>query len=388
MKNKLLYIFVCCFCFIGCTDETKVQSVSLEPNELTLKIGETYQIEMIINPISAIIYNPVAWRSSDPNVAQVDSKGNVTAIYAGECIITCKTKHHEDYCRVTVVAPKYEVTFTNCVVFDEGVKSETNQRNLILRLYDENLNIDSTGAISGNGLFLNINLYAPNDSEKLPIGIYQTSDTIKDFTIQPGKLLHEGSSYYATGSYLGQYTDNGLSALFLTEGKITVENNGNYSIICSFIGNQTEKVDATFNGSIDIYDTSHENKITTIEYTDSKQEPIEIENEPTLNHVKITLSNNDTTLIFIARTPKSIITLPTGNYYLSTNIRAYTLIENECFIETSDKKTAIVEATMQVKENEYYGTFTDINGNKYSIRKQENIKKTTNKIFCLLKDYL
>ena len=119
MKNKLLYILVCIFCFIGCTDETKVQSVRLEPTELTLNIGETYQIEMIINPISAIIYNPVAWRSSDPNVAQVDSKGNVTAIYAGECIITCKTKHHEDYCRVTVVAPKYEVTFTNCVVFDE-----------------------------------------------------------------------------------------------------------------------------------------------------------------------------------------------------------------------------------------------------------------------------
>ena len=73
--------------------------------------------------------------------------------------------------------------------------------------------------------------------------------------------------------------------------------------------------------------------------------------------------------------------MPTGNYYLSTDIRAYTLIENECFIETSDKKTAIVEATMQVKENEYYGTFRDVNGNKYSIRKQENIKKQRIKSF-------
>ena len=106
MKNKLLYIAILGLCFVGCSDETKVQSVRLEPTELTLNIGETRQIEMLIEPISAIIYNPVAWKTSNPNVAQVDNKGNITAVYAGECLITCKTKHHEAYCHVTVVAPK------------------------------------------------------------------------------------------------------------------------------------------------------------------------------------------------------------------------------------------------------------------------------------------
>ena len=224
MKNKLLYIAILGLCFVGCTDETKVQSVHLNPTELILNIGDTRQIEMIIDPISAIIYNPTSWQSSDPNVAQVDANGNVTAIYAGECIITGKTKHHEDYCHVTVVAPEYDLTFTNGIVFDEGIKPETNQRNLILRLYDDNLTIDSTGAMSGNGLFLNINLYAPTKSEQLPIGEYLTSDSINDYTIMPGALRQEGNAYYATGSYLGQYTDNGLSALFFTEGEITIEN--------------------------------------------------------------------------------------------------------------------------------------------------------------------
>ena len=218
MKNKLLYIAILGLCFVGCSDETKVQSVRLEPTELTLNIGETRQIEMLIEPISAIIYNPVAWKTSNPNVAQVDNKGNITAVYAGECLITCKTKHHEAYCQVTVVAPKYNITFTNGIVFDEGIKPDIVQRNLILRLYDDNLTIDSTGAMSGNGLFLNINLYVPSNSEQLPIGEYHTSDTINDYTIMPGALRQEGNAYYATGSYLGQYTDNGLSALFLTEG--------------------------------------------------------------------------------------------------------------------------------------------------------------------------
>ena len=388
MHKKLLYIIlILSFCLIGCTDETKVQSVRLNPTELTLKIGDTYQIEMLISPISAIIYNPVSWRSSNPNVAQVDNKGNVTAIYAGECIITGKTKHHEDYCHITVVAPEYNFTFTNGIMFDEGIDQEINQRNLILRLYDENITIDSTGAMAGNGLFLNINLYAPADSEELPTGTYKTSDTINDYTILPGALRQEGNAYYATGSYLGQYTDNGLSAIFLTEGEITVENNGNYAIVCSFTGTQTEKIDATFEGSIEIYDTSKENQITTIKYTEVITEPIEIAEEPTLNHIKITLVGNDTTVTFVARTPKSVNTLPNGNYYLNNNMIAYTLVKGKCTISTNEGSEAITSATLQVSESNLQATFTDAKGEKYQIRHIKN-SENIRKIACLLKDYL
>ncbi len=385
MHKKLLYTLIYIFCLIGCTDETKVQSVRLNPTELTLSIGETRQIEMIINPISSIIYNPVSWRSSDPNVAQVDANGNVTAVYAGECIIIGKTKHHEDYCHITVVAPKYNITFANGIMFDEGIKLETNQRNLILRLYDDNITIDSTGSIAGNGLFLNINLYAPADSEKLPIGKYKTSDTINDFTISPGALQQEGSSYYATGSYLGQYTDNGLSALFLTEGEIIVENNGNYSIICSFTGTQAESIDATFKGTVDTYDTSHENQTTLIEYTDVITESIELAEESTLNHMKISLFGHDTTVTFIARTPKSINTLPNGNYYLNDNTIAYTLVAGQCAISTKENTSEIVSATLQVSETNLQAIFTDNNGGKYQIQptpKSKNIRKQLLKSFA------
>ena len=385
MFKKLLYTLICTFSLIGCTDETKVQSVHLNPTELTLNIGDTRQIEMLINPISSIIYNPVAWHSSNPNVAQVDNKGNVTAIYVGECIITGKTKHHEDYCHVTVVAPKYKLSFTNGIMFDDGIKPETNQRNLILRLYDDNLTIDSTGAMSGNGTFLNINLYAPANSEQLPIGEYHISDTINDFTITPGTLHQEGNAYYATGSYLGQYTDNGLSALFLTEGNIAVENNSSYSITCSFIGSKNEIVDATFNGSIDIYDTSYENKTTTIEYTNATTESVEIVEEQTLNHIKIALTNNDTTVTFIARTPKSITTLPLGNYYLNNNTIAYTLVDGQCTISNKETSSNITNATLQISETKFQAKFTDDKGTQYQLRpaqKNENIRKQILKSFA------
>jgi hypothetical protein len=235
--------------------------------------------------------------------------------------------------------------------------------------------------MSGNGLFLNINLYAPTESEQLPIGEYLTSDSIKDFTIMPGALRQEGNAYYATGSYLGQYTDNGLSVIFLTEGNIIIENNGNYTITCSFIGSQTEVINATFNGTINTYDTSEENQVTTIEYSDSANEIIEIEEEPTLNHIKITLSHNDTIITFVARTPKSITSLPFGSYYLSDNVIAYTLVPNRCQMLIADKTTTITTASLQIEESEYYGSFTDSEGNKYLVKKQDNIRKQQIKSF-------
>jgi hypothetical protein len=197
MKTKLYFLLFGFLCLLSCSDETKVQSVALDPTEMTLEIGESRQIEMIISPISAIIYNPTSWKSSNPNVAQVDNKGNVTAVYAGECIITGKTKYHEAYCKVTVVAPEYNLNFTNAILFDEGIVSATDKRNLVLRLYDEGLTIDSTGTMYGNGLFLNINLYASADTDGLPLGEYNVADSIGNFAILPGALKQEGNAYYA-----------------------------------------------------------------------------------------------------------------------------------------------------------------------------------------------
>lgn len=384
MKNKLLYTIACILCLMGCSDETKVQSIRLNPTELTMNIGETRQIEMLIEPISAIIYNPVAWRTSDPNVAQVDNKGNITAVYAGECLITCKTKHHEAYCRVTVVAPTYQFAFANAIAFDEGIKPQTNQRNIILRLFDENISIDSVGIVVGNGLFLNLSLYTPADGEQLPIGKYETSDTIHDFAIMPGAIRQETNTYYATGSYLGQYTDNGLSVIFIKEGNIEIANNGKYTINCSLLGTSNEEIKATYNGHIQIYDTNRANQSKTFEYTNAEYESVEIKNEPTLNHIKITLSNNDTTIVFVARTPKSISTLPTGTYYLSNDTMAYTLMLDRSAMITPNQAITMITATLQVQKNEYYGSFTDCYGNKYLFHcanKYKNIRKQQIKSF-------
>lgn len=382
MKIKIYILLFCIFCLLSCSDETKVQSITLNPTEITLSIGESKQIEMIISPISAIIYNPTSWQSSNPNVAQVDSKGNVTAIYTGECTITSKTKFHEAYCKVTVIPPKYNLNFSNAILFDEGIDTTINKRNLILRLYDDNLTIDSTGLILGNGLFLNINIYVPADSKELPLGEYNVSDSINDFSILPGALKQEGNAQYATGSYLGQYSDNGLSALFISDGNVNI--NDNYTITCSLFGNQSEIINCFFTGNIPIFDTSTEKLTTIIEYNNVSVEEFYINNSK-LNHFKISFFANDTTISFVARVPISINTLPSGSYYTNHELKAFTLIPEYCTINTQQKTTQITTATLKVNENNFESTFIDENGIKYLLRspkKQQNITKQRLKNFA------
>ena len=113
-------------------------------------------------------------------------------------------------------------------------------------------------------------------------------------------------------------------------------------------------------------------------------EPIELTEEPTLNHIKISLIGNDTIVTFIARTPKSISSLPIGNYYINDDIIAYTLVAGQCKISTKENSTEIVSATLQVSEPNLQATFTDSNGGKYIVQqtqKNENIRKQLLKSF-------
>lgn len=70
---------------------TKVSGVTLNNNEMSLKVGESSALTATIAPTNAK-YKDVTWSSSNTKVATVDATGNVKAIAAGSAIITVKTK--------------------------------------------------------------------------------------------------------------------------------------------------------------------------------------------------------------------------------------------------------------------------------------------------------
>ena len=85
----------------------KVTGVSLSPDTLTLKVGESKTLTPTITPTIATNQD-VTWESSNTNVATVNN-GTVTALSTGTATITVKTEDGEftDTCTVTVNAADY-----------------------------------------------------------------------------------------------------------------------------------------------------------------------------------------------------------------------------------------------------------------------------------------
>lgn len=87
-------------------DVTKVDRVTLEPNTLTLEKGEKETLTATVAPTNAT-NKGVTWSSSNNEIATVDN-GVVTAVSAGEAIITVTTEDGAKTatCKVTVNAPQ------------------------------------------------------------------------------------------------------------------------------------------------------------------------------------------------------------------------------------------------------------------------------------------
>jgi len=85
--------------------------VEVDKNELFLRLGQTDVINALVYPLE-YSDGQVSWKSSNNDVATVDSKGNVTAVKAGECIITCITQDrgYKANCYVKVEQPVEAVT--------------------------------------------------------------------------------------------------------------------------------------------------------------------------------------------------------------------------------------------------------------------------------------
>ena len=82
---------------------TKAASgVTLDVYQLTLAVGDTYQVLATPNPKNST-ENTFSWKSKDPSIATVNASGKVTGVKAGETIITVKTKKGDvQYLYVTV----------------------------------------------------------------------------------------------------------------------------------------------------------------------------------------------------------------------------------------------------------------------------------------------
>ena len=94
--------------FLGIED-TDIESVSLEENTKTIDVGDTYQLNPTVYPLSA--NQGIIYESYDPTVCTVDENGLVTAVGVGSCYVYAtsvedETKYDSVYITVESAAPK------------------------------------------------------------------------------------------------------------------------------------------------------------------------------------------------------------------------------------------------------------------------------------------
>ena len=138
----------------------KATGMKLSAASLILDVGESYTLEVTFNPKNTT-ETKVLWSVSDKSVAKVDAKGKVTAISAGETIITAKSSNGlTAICKVKVNQPvgsielnyteydlavgdelELEVTFDNDDVTNKKVKWKSSQPSIA--------SVDKNGVVKG-----------------------------------------------------------------------------------------------------------------------------------------------------------------------------------------------------------------------------------------------
>ena len=82
-----------------------IQSISLDKATAELEIGNNVTLAVVKTPATAADATTTTWTSSNTSVATVDANGKVTAVAAGEAIITVNCDGYTASCAVTVTAP-------------------------------------------------------------------------------------------------------------------------------------------------------------------------------------------------------------------------------------------------------------------------------------------
>ncbi|WP_096203096.1 Ig-like domain-containing protein [Bacillus sp. FJAT-45350] len=128
------------------TTVIRVSDVKMNANSISLNLGESYQFQATVHPSNAT-NKAVSWESSNPSVAQVDQRGNVTAVSTGQAEITVKTGDGAKVAtaRVTVAQPLGETLSTLQSVIYYRSSGELSRLELLFNaLLPEDIDIDTT----------------------------------------------------------------------------------------------------------------------------------------------------------------------------------------------------------------------------------------------------
>lgn len=106
--SAFIIISLVIFIFTSCKLGNRLQELRLEPSNLTLEVGASQKITISAQPTNADI-SEVQWSNSQPEIAEIDNTGLVTAKLPGSTVITVKSKNGKVSVTSTIVVKEKSV---------------------------------------------------------------------------------------------------------------------------------------------------------------------------------------------------------------------------------------------------------------------------------------
>ena len=168
----------------------------------------------------------------------------------------------------------------------------------------------------------------PADKLSVPGGNYSVSSSREAFTFVPGALYEENGVQYATGTFVGQRTADGLRVVFIATGTFWMNQTGDsYTCEAHFVGTHNEDVVVRFGGKIDVLDRSGTTPPVTYTFETQSvvQEFLGDAYAVGLNTFRFTATDADTLLQFDLYAPLSVGDRCPNGHYEFAGARAYSI---------------------------------------------------------------
>lgn len=355
MKPIVKFIIFILFvsCIVACTDDDHpVDSIEIDTESITLNVGESYQLKAHVYPLSSVLYNSISFTSSDPQVAKVDKNGLITATYSGECMIILQANKKTRQVSVKVRKVALNLDLSSGCIHSKGDTENWDANTVVLQILDANLSFeDDYQSISGSGVALNLVGFLPFTNPTLEDGTYLVSQTMEKNHFYAGSLIDNGGSYSVRGSFVGVYSDSGLSAIIIDSGSVEVSTSSSNRILkMQFVGSKGETINATYNAPL-VEKESYPQKQYTVHYTNFTISNV-ISTEKSMR-VVFKNATQDTLVYCIARVPETAENeLPIATYSLDDSNQLFTLVKDSCYVQVGSTKEKFVNGNLRVSQSQ------------------------------------
>ena len=247
--KKIVIILCAVICCVAC-NEHKVDEIKFYGSTArVMNIGDRDTLEAVIYPVSSHIYNTIFWLSSDPNVASVDARGIVTAVYSGTCTITATAGDKTATCEIRVNTFGFKIEFTKAVAYFFGNESGIEGVNTaVLQLYSDGFHIENDGNVSGFGSYFSTEINYPAPNLLPPNGSYKDSVIPANFKFIQGEWVTETS---VAGTYFVSTGLDGTGVILIDKGTLKISDG---SITGNFTGSSDEKIEINYLGNVQLVD--------------------------------------------------------------------------------------------------------------------------------------